>query len=88
MHYGYVLYGGTNEYLPYLVVGYNGKDVLCLPRFLVSMKYMTNHLDSDMNLSNKLQWFRLQKYAIRGFNSALPTSFKFHGLNGFGTTRL
>jgi hypothetical protein len=66
-----------------IMVGYNGADVLCMPRFLVSMKYLTNHLDSDMNLSNKLQWFRLQKYAVRYFNSTLPAAFRFHGLNGF-----
>ncbi len=66
-------------------VGYNGKDVLCLPKFVIGMKYKTNFLDSSMDTQDKFQIMRVYKYAGRGFSTSLPLHFRMHGYFGMIT---
>eukprot|EP00029_Vermamoeba_vermiformis_P008145 TRINITY_DN3729_c0_g1_i1.p1 TRINITY_DN3729_c0_g1~~TRINITY_DN3729_c0_g1_i1.p1 ORF type:complete len:791 (+),score=142.54 TRINITY_DN3729_c0_g1_i1:156-2528(+) len=66
-----------------ITVGYNGSQVVALPRFVLSMSTALNFLDSDMNLSNKLQYTRLAKYDERGFSTCLPYTLRNHALGGF-----
>lgn len=63
-------------------VGFDGKNVLALPKFILAMKYGRNYLDSNMNTAAKLQYYRLIKYAARGFPTALPVHFRMHGYFG------
>jgi hypothetical protein len=65
-----------------VTVGFDGKNVLALPKFILAMKYGRNYLDSNMNTAAKLQYYRLIKYAARGFPTALPVHFRMHGYFG------
>lgn len=66
-------------------VGFNGKEIIAIPRFIAGMMYETNFLDSSIKFGPKLRWERIQKYYKKGFDFAAPLHLRVHGLGPFTT---
>lgn len=66
-------------------VGFDGKHVVALPRFVLAMRHKLNVLDSSIRFGEKMKWSRVFKYQARGLGCNLPIHIRLHGHGGLGT---